>query len=87
MATCPNCQSCSCTKAGIVRIKQGYKCKTCRYFFTDPASHSRAIKQQALAMVLDGNAIRQAATYTGVILYWIKQAAQATEYNLLKKQT
>jgi transposase-like protein len=93
MPTCPTCQSSTCVKAGIVRNKQRYKCKTCRYFFTEPASHTRGysadLKQQALAMVLDGNGIRQAARHTGVshvsILNWIKQTAQAIEVQPVEK--
>jgi transposase-like protein len=55
----------------MIRKKQRYKCKTCGYFFTDPAQHSRgyasSLKQQALATVLDGNGIRQAARHVGVM--------------------
>ena len=93
MSTCPTCQSSTCVKAGIVRNKQRYKCKSCGYFFTDPASHTRGhsaeLKQQALAMVLDGNGIRQEARHTGIshvsILNWIKQAAQTTQRQAIKK--
>jgi transposase len=93
MSTCPKCQSPIYVKAGIVRKKQRYKCKTCGYFFTDPASHTRGysagLKQQALAMVLDGNGIRQAARHTGIshvsILNWIKQTAQATQTRAVEK--
>ena len=83
MCNCPKCASACCVKAGIVRQKQRYRCKSCGYFFTDPASYSRGysltIKQKALAMVLDGNGIRQAARHVGIshvsVLNWIKQAA------------
>lgn len=82
MPICPKCQADSVVKAGVVRHKQRYKCKTCGYFFTDPAQHRRGhtpnLKQQALAMVLDGNGIRPAARHVGVshvsILNWVKQA-------------
>ena len=87
MHPCPKCDSARSVKAGIVREKQRYKCKICGYFFTDPTLHSRGysltIKQQALAMVLDGNGIRQAARHIGVshvsILHWIKQAVPAIQ--------
>ena len=93
MHTCPACQSSAYVKAGIVRKKQRYKCKSCGYFFTDPTCYSRGysatIKQQALAMVLDGNGIRQAARHVGLshvsILNWIKQAAQAVQGQPIEK--
>lgn len=93
MPTCPKCQSLPIVKAGMIRRKQRYKCKTCGYFFTDPAQHSRgytpSLKQQALAMALDGNGIRQAARHVGVshvsVLNWVKQAADSIQTPAINK--
>ena len=34
MATCPKCQTEDCTKDGVVKGKQQYKCKSCGYRHT-----------------------------------------------------
>ncbi|MEE9354328.1 MAG: hypothetical protein V3U75_01940 [Methylococcaceae bacterium] len=51
MATCPKCHSADCTKDGIVKEKQRYKCKSCGYRHTVSHQGLRPdIKRQALEL-------------------------------------
>ena len=59
MPNCPKCHSEDCTKDGIVKGKQRYKCKSCGYRHT--VSHrgiSLDIKRQALELYLEGLGFR-----------------------------
>ena len=59
MINCPKCQHSESRKDGIVRKKQRYLCKSCGY--RDTVAHkgySEEVKQQALAMYLEGLGFR-----------------------------
>ena len=84
MATCPKCHSADCTKDGIVKEKQRYKCKSCGYRHT--VSHqglSPDIKRQALELYLEGLGFRSIGRFLKcshvTVYYWIKAYGESIE--------
>jgi len=59
MVTCPKCQNRQCTKDGIVRERQRYRCKDCGYRHTVAYKwYSEETKRQALKLYLEGLGFR-----------------------------
>ena len=58
---CPKCYGKECTKKGIVKNKQRYRCKRCKYNFTRSTcwKYSDEIRQKALKLYLEGNGFRR----------------------------
>ena len=88
---CPKCQSAKVVKSGVVKGRQRYNCKDCKYFFTvfkegkhiDPYY---VIK--ALQLYLEGVSLREIERLIGVshvsVMNWVKkykvQAPENMEY-------
>jgi transposase-like protein len=75
---CPKCQNRQCTKDGIVRERQRYRCKQCGYRHTVAHKwYSEEVKRQALALYLEGlgfRSIGRLLNCSHVAVYqWIKQ--------------
>lgn len=84
MATCPKCGSKSCTKDGIVKGRQRFKCKSCKYRHTvSYIGISPDIKRQALELYLEGLGFRSIGRYlkcSHVAVYnWIKAHGESIE--------
>ena len=84
MLTCPKCSQTNCTKDGIVKGKQRYKCKGCAYRYT--VAHkgaSKDIKRQALNLYLEGlgfRSIGRILNFSHVAVYnWIKAFGENLE--------
>jgi transposase len=78
MIKCPRCQHSESRKDGIVREKQRYLCKSCGYRYTvAQEGYSDAVKQQALAMYLEGLGFRSIGRLLNcshtAVYYWIKK--------------
>ena len=79
---CPHCESGRVVKAGFQSGKQRYKCTICCRVFVKPSQRGVApeIKEQALAMYLEGLGFRAIGRLLGVsnvaVLKWVRKAAQ-----------
>jgi len=81
---CPKCGSSSCTKDGIIKEKQRYKCKSCGYRHTvSYRGISPSIKRQALELYLEGLGFRSIGRFLNcshVAVYnWIKAYGESIE--------
>ena len=58
---CPKCYGKECTKNGIVKNKQRYRYKRCKYNFTRSTcwKYSDEIRQKAIKLYLEGNGFRR----------------------------
>jgi transposase-like protein len=78
MINCPKCQPSESRKDGMVREKQRYHCKSCGYRYTVAhKGYSEDVKQQALAMYLEGLGFRSigrllSCSHTAAY-YWIRK--------------
>ena len=88
MQSCPNCQSTSCTKAGIIKGRQRYKCKDCSYFFTVGKLGKRIddyYVNKALQLYLEGLTYREIERILGVshvsVMNWVKKYNIKRPYN------
>ena len=84
MPTCPKCTSDHVIKAGFVKGKQRYRCKSCNYFYTlHQKGASRETKRQALQLYLEGLGFRSIGrflNYSHVAVYkWIKAFGEELE--------
>ncbi len=84
MVNCPKCSSEECTKDGIVKGRQRYKCKSCGYRHTvQSRGKSAATKRQALELYLKGLDFRSIGRFlhcSHVAVYnWIKSFGEAAE--------
>jgi transposase-like protein len=84
MLNCPKCSQANCTKDGIVKGKQRYKCKGCGYRYT--VTHkgaSKDVKRQALNLYLEGlgfRSIGRILNFSHVAVYnWIKVFGEKLE--------
>lgn len=78
MPNCPKCQTEQCSKDGIVKGRQRYRCKNCGYRHTVAYKwYSEELKRQALSMYLEGlgfRSIGRLLNCSHVAVYqWIKQ--------------
>jgi len=77
---CPNCNSESFVKSGIVNDRQRYKCKTCSYYFT-VNKHGKNISDyyvnKALQLYLEGLTYREIERILGIshvsVMNWVKK--------------
>lgn len=81
---CPKCGSTGCSKDGIVKERQRYKCKSCGYRHTVKyLGISPAIKRQALELYLEGLGFRSIGRFlkcSHVAVYnWIKAHGESIE--------
>ena len=88
MANCPKCQNERCTKDGIVRGKQRYRCKGCGYRHTVAyKGYSEEVKRQALKMYLEGlgfRSIGRLLNCSHVAVYqWIKAYGKKARLDVL----
>ena len=84
MIACPKCGSEGCTKDGIVKERQRYKCKSCHYRYTvSYLGISPDIKRQALELYLEGLGFRSIGRFlkcSHVAVYnWIKAHGESIE--------
>ena len=84
MTTCPKCHSEACTKDGIVKNRQRYKCKSCGFRHTvSYQGISPDIKRQALELYLEGLGFRSIGRFLNcshVSVYnWIKAHGESIE--------
>jgi transposase-like protein len=80
MKFCPQCQSTTIIKSGIVNDRQRYKCKSCNYFFTVNKlgkSIDKYYVTKALQLYLEGLSYREIERILGVshvtIMKWVKK--------------
>ncbi|MEM6895666.1 MAG: helix-turn-helix domain-containing protein [Bacteroidota bacterium] len=78
--SCPNCGSTHFIKAGIVKGRQRFKCKTCNYFFTVGKSGKQIddyYVNKALQLYLEGLTYREIERILGVshvsVMNWVKK--------------
>ena len=91
MKTCPRCQSNEKRKDGIVRAKQRYLCKSCGYRYTvTETGYGKAVKQQALAMYMEGLGFRSIGRLLGcshtAVYYWIKDYGEAATLHMASSE-
>ena len=84
MVNCPKCRTNYCVKDGIVKGRQRYQCKTCRYRHTvQHRGASPVIKRQALELYLEGLGFRSIGRFlkcSHVAVYnWIKSYGAAVQ--------
>ncbi len=87
MASCPKCQNEQCTKDGIVRGRQRYRCKSCGYRHTVAyKGYSEEVKRQALALYLEGLGFRSIGRVLNcshvAVFQWIKQYGEKASLTL-----
>ena len=77
---CPKCRSNHCVKDGIVRGKQRYQCKDCRYHYTVERKSdvkTNEIRRLALEMYLEGLGVRIIGRILkisyGTVYAWVKE--------------
>ncbi len=78
METCPKCKSAHICKNGIVKQKQRYLCKKCKYCFTvEHIGKPDNYKRDALILYLEGLGFRSIGRFLKVshvtIFNWIKK--------------
>ena len=87
MVKCPKCSNSRCVKDGIIKGRQRYLCKDCKYRHTVAhVGKSPAVKRQALQLYLEGLGFRDIGRFldcSHVSVYkWIKafgEGAQALQ--------
>ena len=77
MENCPNCKSKNFRKDGIVKLKQRYLCKDCKFRFTvEQVGKSNKLKRDALILYLEGLGFRSIGRFLKVshvtVFNWIK---------------
>jgi transposase-like protein len=77
MENCPSCKSNNICKNGIIKQKQRYLCKECKYCFTvEKVGKSEKIKRDALILYLEGLGFRSIGRVLKVshvsVFNWIK---------------
>ena len=88
MDTCPSCSSEFFTKAGVVKGRQRYRCKSCGYYFTVGKLGKRIddyYVNKALQLYLEGLTYREIERILGVshvsIMNWVKKYNIKRPYN------
>lgn len=77
MDSCPKCKGLNFRKDGIVKSKQRYLCKDCKYRFTvEQVGKPSKVKRDALILYLEGLGFRSIGRYLNVshvaVFNWIK---------------
>ena len=88
MQACPNCQSERFIKAGVIKNRQRYKCKSCGYFFT-VGKLGKLIDNyyvnKALQLYLEGLTYREIERILGVshvsVMNWVRKYNIKRPYN------
>ena len=76
---CPKCHRTEYVKNGIVRGKQRYLCKKCKYNFTRDTcwKYSDEIREKAIKLYLEGNGFRRIERLIHVshmsVINWVRQ--------------
>jgi transposase-like protein len=89
---CPKCQHNVTIKSGIVKGRQRYQCKNCKYFFTvmkDGKQIDPYYVIKALQLYIEGVSLREIERLIGVshvsVMNWVKkykiQAPENTDYH------
>lgn len=85
---CPNCNSTSYIKSGIVNDRQRYKCKKCNYYFTVNKLGKQIdtyYVNKALQLYLEGLTYREIERILGIshvsIMNWVKKYNIKRPYN------
>lgn len=88
MEACPNCQSTSFVKAGIIKNRQRYRCKKCNYFFTVGKLGKQIddyYVNKALQLYLEGLTYREIERILGVshvsVMNWVRKYNIKRPYN------
>jgi len=81
---CPKCHSENFVKDGIVKGKQRYLCKECKYRYTvEFRGKPVEMKRKALHLYLEGLGFRSIARIIGVsnvtVLYWVRSFGKEIE--------
>jgi transposase-like protein len=83
---CPKCSSGKRIKSGIIKERQRYKCKECRYNYTvelKSTAKPLSLKKQALHLYLEGLGFRSIGRILGVsnvsVLKWIRSFGKEVE--------
>ena len=84
MVKCPKCSNSRCVKDGIIKGRQRYLCKDCKYRHTVAhVGKSPAVKRQALQLYLEGlgfRAIGRFLSCSHVSVYkWIKAFGEGAQ--------
>jgi len=86
--SCPNCNSNSYIKSGIIKNRQRYKCKKCNYFFTVNKIGKKIddyYVNKSLQLYLEGLTYREIERILGVshvsIMNWVKKYNIKRPYN------
>ena len=82
MSSCPKCGYTHCIKDGIVKGKQRYQCKSCRYRHTvNHIGKNPETKRQALELYLEGLGFRSIGRFLKcrhvTVFNWIKNYGSA----------
>jgi len=85
--SCPKCKSSHYVKDGIVRGKQRYKCKDCRYHYTVERKSdvkTPEIRRLALELYLEGLGFRSIGRILkisyGTVYTWVKEWSQNVSF-------
>jgi len=83
---CPKCKNTNKIKAGIVRCKQRYHCKLCKYYYTVSLRSrfkAESVKKKSLELYLEGLGFRAIGRILKVSHYavytWIKKYGKTAE--------
>ena len=84
MVTCPRCEHTECVKAGMVKGRQRFRCKRCRYSHTvQERGAGKVKKKQALQLYVEGLGFRSIGRFLGVshvsVYKWIRAFGEALE--------
>ena len=84
MENCPKCKEKNLRKDGIVKQKQRYLCKECKYRFTvEQIGKSEKVKREALILYLEGLGFRSIGRFLKVshvaVFNWIKAFGEKIE--------
>jgi transposase-like protein len=77
---CPRCGSINHCKDGVIKGRQRYKCKDCKYHYTVERKSdvkSKQVKRQAFELYLEGLGFRAIGRFLhisyGTVYQWVKQ--------------
>lgn len=81
---CPKCHQSNYIKNGIVKGKQRYLCKECKYYYTvEEIGKPRALKKQAINLYLEGLGFRSIERILKVsnvsVLKWVRKFGKEIE--------